>query len=310
MNRVKIGIYDEEKQYVERLAAYINRKGKEQQMVVAFTEKTKVEEYLARKTLDIIISSEREALQHWRKKKMEIIWLNDGEDTGQLGTISEGYTISKYSGANEIAKVIEEVEAGIFAVRQQEKPMVAIYSPVGRCGKTSFALEFVKNVKYGKWLYIGMEDYHFFSKEEDTDKAELFLYYLKERQGEKLQQIAKESQGVIPSVFSPFDTKQIEENDICWLMQQLRERSSYAGAVFDLGTGILQKPEWLEGFDLIIVPYVEDEKALKKKAQWEKFVQVQELDGILEKMVMLNMGNRKEVLQIMDEIGYRGKHGG
>ena len=322
MESIKIGIFDKEKNYVSKLCAYLNQMGNGKWNVVAFTDKAVAESYVEKRILNIFASTEEDILQKLKKKRQDLyaIWLKDQEEHSGKRMIKDTYgiyTIGRYAGAKSIGKAMEEIASQIMINRMTGKPMIAVYSPVGRCGKTSFALELVRNEEFGSWLYVGMEDYSFWHRENEKEEyggydggAEQLLYYIKERQEGKVLSILEESNGIIPSAFSPFDTKLMEERDFQWLFEVIQMCNVYAGGIFDIGTGILQNLEWLNLFDYIVVPYLEEEKAMAKQQQLKELIQAFGMEELMEKMGFVNMGKRKEVLNQMEEIKNRGNYAG
>lgn len=315
MKTVRIGIFDEEEYYAGKLSVYLNRMGKGRWNVVAFTDKKAIEEYAAKRNLDILAGTDREVLKSLKQKhnNIYIIWLREKLEKNRAyleGSKTDISSICRYTSAKEVGKTIGDAALKILTCTESIKPMVAVYSPVGRCGKTSFALSIVRNENFGKWLYIGMEDYSFLGTEVEEislENRELdsFLYFVKERNQEKIHVLLNSGQSVIPSAFSPFDTKQINKEDIQWLFAVLQQIEMYSGVLFDIGTGILQNPEWLSMFDYILVPFLPEEKSMGKRKQFEQLIDAYGLEEIKEKIGFLNMENKMEVAGKMEEIGMR-----
>lgn len=309
MKTVRIGIFDEEEAYAGKLSAYLNRMGNGSWNVAAFTDKKAMEEYTNRKKVDILAGTDRELLKKLKgqNNSIQIIWLKEKEEENRRYSGRENteiLSVCRYNSAKMIGKIIGETAAKILTSKDTKRPVVAIYSPVGRCGKTSFALNIAKNENFGKWLYIGMEDYSYLreGRGENVD-LDSFLYFVKERNQEKIHFLLQGGQGMIPSAFSPFDAKQINETDIKWLIDVLQQMEMCSGILFDMGTGILQELGWLSLFDYILVPFLSGEESMGKRQHFEQLVDAYELEDVKEKMRFLNMENKKEVSAKMEEIG-------
>ena len=307
MRMIKIGILDEEQEYVKMLSAYLGRYGKGQWTTAAFTDREVLSRYLDKGELDIVAGTNREELKQLQRinNKLSYLWLSNRQDTGEreLGF----YEIYRYQSARIIGKMLEEMTAEINRVSGLGKSFIAIYSPVGRCGKTTLALEISKNNSYGRWLYIGMEDYSSFSPEEELENpagTEDFFYHVKERQEEKVLRIIEGSQGIIGSGHSLFDTRQVDYEDMEWLLQVL-QKWECTGAVFDMGTGILEDFNILSLFDRILVPCLKGEIAMAKRENFERMLMLHGCDSIREQLVFINMGNQDEVEEKVREI-FRG----
>lgn len=307
MHTIKIGILDEEQEYVKMLAAYLGKYGKGRWSTAAFTDKEVLNRYLDNGQLDILAGTDREELKRLQRiyDNLSYLWLSNRKETGkkEMGF----YEIYRYESARAVGKMLESIVMQMRMAAGQEKPMVAIYSPVGRCGKTTLALEVVHGEDYGRWLYIGMEDYSSFSGEQSSEEIETgidpddFFYYVKERQEETLLTLVKQSNGIIGSGSSLFDTRQIESEDVVWLKNVL-QKSDYGGVVFDMGTGILMEPDIFSLFDCLVVPYLKGEISMIKKQNFEKLLMLHGLEALQEKITYINMSNQNEVADKLEEI--------
>lgn len=310
MRMLRIGILDDEREYVENLSAYLGRFGKGRWMTAAFTDREIVRSYLKGKRLDLIASTSVEELKKLQEEYsgLTFLWLSDQREVKKKD-ISFQF-VYRFQSAKVIGAAIENMVNQAQMSGYREKAMVAVYSPVGRCGKTTMALRVAENESYGRWLYIGMEDYSSFPLQqestdmaEDTAAADNFIYYLKEHQAEKLLALMEKSAGKIASGWSVFDRRQINTEDMAWLKNVLRD-SGYHGMVCDFGTGVLQSFDFFSLFDYILVPYLKEEKALIKKNNFQSLLKLYELED--EKIRFIDMENKQEVTEQMDEV-FRGE---
>lgn len=317
MQAVRIGILDEEKEYVEMLAAYLGRFGKGQWMTAAFTDWSVLHSYLSSGRLDILAGTNREELNKLQQEYdgLTLLWLSNqknGQNDRQKG-MAEVQSVYRYQSARMIAVTIQNMVEQSSLTLKTERQMVAIYSPVGRCGKTSLALEVVQNKTYGKWLYIGMEDYSSFPMVEGNKKTPIvqdmeyniemedFLYYLKEKQQEKILALIEQSGGIIPSGRLLFDMRQITKEDMLWIRNILCQ-SGFCGVIFDIGTGVLRDYDIFSVFDYLLIPYLPEEAAMFKKENFEKGLDWAGAGIIKEKIRFLNMQDRQQVVEVMKTI--------
>lgn len=310
MRTVKIGLYDEERSYAEKLSAYLNRKGNGKWIVSAYTNETLLERDAKETQIDMISGTNRQVLYKIREshRKIPLLWLRE-TNKAFSGAPEEFPSVYRYQSAAAIAQALEEM-VNTFMVHEKNKiPIAAVYSPVGRCGKTSLAMHLVKQGQYGRWLYIGMEDYSFLwarvKEPEDVmfSETDSFLYYIKEQNDEQLSLLMRESQGIIPSAFSPFDTKCLEKEDFQWLLEWLQGMEGYAGFIFDFGTGVMSEISILTLFDYIIVPFVQQEKELQKLEQFNDLINAYGLSGLNNRLLYVNMESEKEQNMILEKIG-------
>lgn len=268
MQKIKIGVLDKEREYVTKLAAYLQQYGKGKWDLSAFTDEKLLNDFLEKRMLDILVGTDRRSLLNRHgNRDLTRLWLAD--EKGDYGKKEDNFhTIYRFQSTEEIAKCI----AGIVKQQQKcmlgNKQMVALYSPVGRCGKTSLALDVVKNRLYGKWLYVGMEDYSSFVDSSQKVISDEFLYYWKEHREEKLQSVLEQVEDVLVTGTSYFDVKQMETEDITWF-QAVLQKTDYIGAIFDIGSGVMKSFQMLQAFDVILVPYLEEETARIKKGNFK-----------------------------------------
>lgn len=306
---VKIGILDEEKEYVEALAGYLGRFAKGRWAIAAFTDPAVLYSYLQDGKIDILAGTDRAQLERVRQEYEGLIflWLSDekklqdnifGDATGHMPVCQ---SVCRYQSAKVIAMAVQNIVEQRYLTLEGMGKMVAVYSPVGRCGKTSLALEVVQREDYGRWLYIGMEDYSSFPAAENNITMEEFLYYVKERQGEKLLGLMEESGGMIVSGRLIFDVRQITKEDMQWIRPVLLE-SNFDGMVFDIGTGVLQNYEIFSAVDDLVVPYLSEGTAMIKKQNFESGLDVLGMAEIKEKIRFVNMECQQEIVLVMEEI--------
>lgn len=274
---IRIGVIDKEEGYVGKLAAYLNRVNKGKLQCLAFTKKDKLVEGIRQHRWDVVIATDEKLLEEIRTDNDRLcgIWLTEQADR------STGRSIYRYQSGAGIAEALNRILDREGLRMPKQRSVVAVYSPVGRCGKTTMMLEHVHGQE--EWLYIGMEDYGVV-KEDDA-----LLYYIKERKREKVTGLLEESSGVISASYSPFDAKTIDREDMVWLVELLKKQTGYQGVLVDMGTGVLQQIDVLTVFDKVIVPYVREETALKKKERWIQLVKAYGYEEWLEQVSFLDM---------------------
>lgn len=295
MHKIKIGVWDEEIEYVSRLADYLQKYGKGKWDVRAFTDVEMIQAYIKSHSMDLLLGTDRNGLNVFEEyKEMTKLWLTDEPKPKNIER-KGWYALCRFQGADNIAKQIKMIVTKKQCAQKKSKQLVAIYSPIGRCGKTTFALDFVKEGAYGRWLYVGMEDYSSFG-ETDIDRkktADEFFYYWKTHNEEQVMHYVRGEEDVIVSGNSFFDSRQVNVEDLNWLRSNL-ESSEYNGVLFDMGSGVLQNFRMLEGFDIILVPFMEEEYAQRKRSNFEWMFHYQEMDECKKKIRYLNMTNKNE----------------
>lgn len=309
MNTLRIGILDEEQGYVSRLAAYLNQMGKGSWKVSAFTGKESLKGYMRDRKLDLLAGTDRDILKKIQQQYPEVCYAWLADEKGVRVQAEQGlkiYSVYRYQSAKAVGESLRDIVEYLGLIRQTEKKYVAVYSPVGRCGKTVLARGMACGGIRGRWLYVGMEDYSSDDmdgvNEGEENEAEDFLYYVKERHKEAIERILSLMPAYIPSPFSPFDTRQINTDDMEWFLNLFSEETAYSGVVFDIGTGVMQSLDMLLLFDIIIVPYLPDKASLGKRRQFEELVKAYELEELFDKFKFINMADGEESIQRLQRL--------
>jgi len=286
------------KRLIIQLATYLQQYGKDRWNVSAFTRKDALDTYLKKHSLDIIIGTDKEGLKKIQPDSTaELLWLANRQGE----KLSNMYTVYRFQGAKHIGKSLDGIVRQKMGATKYTKPMVAVYSPVGRCGKTTLALEVVRSGEYGNWLYIGMEDYSSFRDDARLKDTDRFLYHWKERNRQSVLDILEKAENVVVSGTSFFDIKEIVEEDMRWLKDVLQSQE-YTGMIFDVGSGVLERFELLGVFEHIMVPYVEEERAMIKKEKFQKLLEQSNMEDVTEKVCYINMDKRQEVRVVIQKV--------
>lgn len=208
--------------------------------------------------------------------QIPILWLLRSEAVLQEKD-EERVVISKYSKASVLVKRMLELLGTEKMVmgNVQDGISVAVYSPIGRCGKTRLAESLCRywniqdaegNGKYGRSIYLGLEEY---GRGGGEAVMETLLYYLKQR-SEKLEAQLKTWIQVqsgfdsIPSADCYQELRELDAADIKWLTETLRRAGGYRYLVADIGGGSLADLNILQVFDVIYLPYLQEETVQKK----------------------------------------------
>lgn len=294
---IRIGVMDEEEGYVGKLAAYLNRVNKGTIQCCAFTEKDGLLAGLKEHRWDVLLSTDRAFIEGIQAEDNRVcgIWLTGQEHV----SVDRIYCIYRFQSGASIAEELNRILHREGLHRSGNCKVIAVYSPVGRCGKTTMLLDHVRNQAGQQWLYIGMEDYG----EVDKEPGDELLYYIKERRSERVIEKIEICDGIMASPFSPFDSKTINREDAVWLVEVLKQQTRYQGVWLDIGTGVLQQIEVLTVFDKVIVPYLSEAIALEKKEHFIELVKAYGLEEWLEQVYFLDMQDADRLSSIVESGG-------
>ena len=248
-----IGIVGNGSSYWLRLLKYINERG--QMEAFLYTEPKRLEEELA-------------------KRKVAFLFFDDSLAVAVDYGIPYAYFSSK-PGRSETIYRYQPVEA-IYermcqmlvrkeSFQEREKnPIYAVYSPIGRSGKSSFACAYGRTYSF---FYIGMEEYGI--KGKDNKGMSEILYHVHNRREDItkiLRSLSEEKDGLLwigsPDFYQ--DIRMMEPEDFAWWIDKMRSDETFPPVIMDIGTGCLMDLEILDYFDKVYVPVLFDQESQEK----------------------------------------------
>lgn len=162
MRRI-MAIYDEDPFYAMRLSEVINRKERIPFEVMAFSSMERLKAYGREKVIELLLVSSQvapEALKELEIKKTIFLW--DGETAKREEQCPSVY---KYQSSDSIIREVmacycDEAEDATGTQTKAGASIIGIYSPIGRCLKTSLALTIGQLMaQESRTLYITLEEY-------------------------------------------------------------------------------------------------------------------------------------------------------
>lgn len=264
MYHYKIGIYGGDFHYNLKLMEYLNCHEDIVLKVAVFSTREAVEEYIQSNNLDmLLINGERPGMESY---------IPTASLLEQKGAADGIY---KYQSADTIGRLILD---RLGRKKAGEALWISIYSPVGRCGKTTLAKKICAYLTGS--LYVDLEDYiSFIPSEAELQDGELFMYYLASQNDEILKLMKKlslsnknfEGYVRIAGTAVYFD-RQINVKMLSWLKEQMLQESIFGHVIWDLGTASMQSIRMLEVFDAVIVPYKNDATSMCKMNCFRSYI--------------------------------------
>ena len=141
-----MAVCSREREYVQRFAEYVNRRPASLLAVHGFTDSGELSAYTKEHPVDLLLLSEEIAAELPKKKEYGTVILLSGEEY-QTGPQTEYPRIYKYQSCPQILRQAMDFYAEQAAVvpgvmlRTEGMKRIAVYSPVGRTGKTGFCEE-------------------------------------------------------------------------------------------------------------------------------------------------------------------------
>lgn len=291
----QMAVCGREKGYAKKFAEFANSRKDSLFAVHGFTDWDELTAYTKEHPVDILLLSEEYRIQISEDMGLGRVILLTEEEYRE----DDGYpAIYKFQPCTQILRQVLDIyaeqapQALGMALRKEGMKRLGIYSPVGRTGKTGFALALGKEVaKRRRTLYLNMEEYSGFAAlypyEDGWTLSEL-MYFLK--QGKKafacklegvIQQIG--DLDYIPPLRSPVELRHISREDWEALLDALERESRYEVVILDLSGMVNGLFELLEECDCVYTPVEEDETARAKVSQYEDTLGLLELEHIMER---------------------------
>lgn len=279
-----MAVYDEDPFYAERLSDYVNRKEKGIFKAQAFTSKERLEEFAKEHEIDVLLAGESVEKETFRelKKTQKIYLTEEREPEG----VREEASVYKYQSGDDIIREIMAVYCEIPGVKtafpgltEREKRIIGVYSPVGRCGKTSLSLAMGQLLaKEEKVLFISLDTFTGFSQLLDEqwkrDMSDLIYYYKQGRfHGLRLNSIIYYlgDMAWLPPFRYPDDYSQVTAVEMAELLVLILRESGYETIVLDIGNYDRQVLPILDVCDVIYMPIKEDSISQAKLKEFEKY---------------------------------------
>lgn len=305
MNRV-VAICDREESYVKNLIKYIKKKQTLPFQVQGFTRKEYFLDFLHKASVDAALIAE-EFLEEEMERRLngKLILLKEAEKLKEDMDFYQMPQICKYRAAQEILEEMEHFltngkggEEGRRKRNRRTGRLTGVYSPVGRCQKTLFAVTLgqIRAEDTGT-LYINMELFSGFRqllhKEYALDILDM-LYYFRESKTKMLEQMRCARQKLnrlhyIPPCCAPADMNAVSAEEWREWIQFIRQESSYENLVLDLGDGIQGSEEILYLCDKVYMPVRTDFVSQCKIEDYRGYLQMAGYGSVWEKTEQIKL---------------------
>lgn len=260
-----------------------------------FSNLESIREYTQKHAIDLLLVSARMMCEELRQMKIrKIVILSEGE---VLKEYEEYPAVYKYQASdNLVAEVMNyyasQTDSQVNFFKRRQVKMIGVYSPVGRCGKTAFALTLGQILsKQQPVLYLNLEDYSGFAglldQQPSSDLADV-MYFVRQNKGSIAVKIHAAVQKLgdmdyISPAFSAGDLREIPAADWMRLLEELENSSTYGVVLLDFGSGMQELFSILSLCSRIYTPVCSDAAAKAKLKQYESLLSEMEYEEIQEK---------------------------
>ncbi len=304
-------LYDTNVEYAKNLADYSIGKTTYRTSnynIVVFTELNSLGDFVKKNSNCLLVMSEdiirdEKAMDIIRElSSIGIVIIS--EDNRQ---ILEYSTVFRYSKADYVLSELEKVfmeslnksedgKNNIYHVSASNKKtkIIGVYSPVKRCGKTSFAITLAQVLgTQGQVLYLNFEDIAVLGKidclQSDTNLSEILYYYIADRAQavNRIRTAIHKFKGIdyIPPVTFSTDIQCIDADIVIGVIQCIMEELEYNSIILDISSLIKEYPTLLEFCDIVYMPVLDD------------YISVQKVSEFFNRMILLGKADIADIIQ-------------
>lgn len=287
MRKKTIALIDQNEEYAGRLADYLNSDKCFPYKVSGFNDRDKLKEYASKYELKLIVCGITECESEGIAPTVYLV--DDEHDEGSDG-------IYRYKSGDYIAKRIRTL-IGTESASETEGvddkcKLIAVYSPVGRCLKTSFSLVLGQMIsRKERALYLNFETYSGFGdvmlRGSKGDLADL-IFYINNRP-EEFREVFKEmTENVggldyINPAYSFGDVLECDESKWIEFIKTIRDMNEYDYIILDLSDYMNGLFPILKMCNLIYTIKVNDGMAMAKISQYESLLKELDYEDIISK---------------------------
>lgn len=302
MKKSIFAVCDLDASYACNLMEYLKEKRSTPFEVQAFTNVESLQNFTKNHEIEILLISTRAMCNEIRDLPVNrTIILSEGE---QIQDLEEYPFVYKYQSSDQlISEVMEHYVVGrpqtyIYPRSMNATKLLAVYSPIGRTRKTSFALALGEILAENKKvLYMNFEEFSgfewLFQASYRSDLSDL-IYFARQKEGGLIYKLNSMIQTFhelqyIPPVVSPADIRDVTGEEWLELIQEILSYCDYDVVILDLSEQVDDLFRILSICDRIYMPVHDDMISQAKLAQYEKLLLMLDQGEILEKTSRLHL---------------------
>lgn len=280
MNHV-LAVCDSETEYAYQLVDYFsNKKGFPFQVQLFTSEKTLIE-YAKNYPVSVAMIAAKDYREGTERNFINHVFLLSEDNEEEPSGLKSFY---KYQSAENLMKELMDFIAGEgllgrTIVNGKELKLIGVYSPVGKCLKTSFSFVLGQILsKKHKVLYLNMESYSGFEKllqkDFSADMSEL-IYYLQNSTEKFVYRMSGITSrvgelDVLPPFNSFLDFVSVSREEWISLFREIEKGSDYEYLILDLSDAVQGLFDILRLCDVVYTLRREDGFSLAKISQYEE----------------------------------------
>lgn len=302
MKKSIFAICDLEVDYAHNFMDYLNCKRSIPFEIQAFTSVEHLIKFAGKERIEILLISDKAMCS--RVKEL---------DVGQIMILSEGVhppeldqypSVYKYQSSDYVIREVmacygaDRENPELAPVPKRNMEILGVYSPVGRCLKTSFALALGQILARDKAvLYLNLEEYAgfetLFRKQYEHTLSDV-MYFVRQKNKNLIHKISGMLESVgnldyIPPAENPEDVRSASWEEWNYLLDTLARNSAYETVVLDLGNGVDGLFRILGRCSRIFMPVLGDVMSRAKLAQAERLLKTWNMPEIQDRIERLKL---------------------
>ena len=303
MKKNIFAVCDLEVDYALNFMDYLNQKKNIPFEIQAFTTVESLIAYGKNIHIELLLISQKAMCRQVQELEIgKIVILSEGVHPPELDRYPSVY---KYQASSDVVREVmacygaeKAVTPVAFPVLKKTTVIYGIYSPVGRCLKTSFALTLGQILAKEKAvLYLNLEEYAGFEElmgKGFSQNLSDLLYFVRQENGNLIYKMNGMIQTVnnldyIPPVRTPEDIRGTEWEDWENLIKEIVSHSSYEVVILDIGGAIDGIFQMLDMYKRIYMPVLTDPVSVSKISQFENLVRIWDYPQILARTTKMHL---------------------
>ncbi len=280
-----MAVYDVDREYANRFADVVNLKEKVPFTVVPFSSLELLREYAEKHRIEILLISDEVPQKEIRGiGARSVVTLAAGEVVSVSET--EYPAVYKYQSADSVIREVmacycdQPAEERFVALKKRAR-VLGVYSPVGRCFKTSMALILGHQLaREGKTVYVGFEEFSGLQRmiggEYKNDLSDV-LYFMRQNSLDvvRLRSLVYtwKNMDYIAPVRYPEDMELLSGDEAGQLVEILASECGYESVIVDVGRPGRNLLPILECCDVIYMPVKDDAVAAAKLEEFMDYLE-------------------------------------
>ena len=284
MKKDNLIIYDEDEEYVSAFSEYINQLSEAAFSVAAFTNLESMIQYVNEVDVCAILLPEKLLCAEIIALNIEIYLL---EDNIRAENMYDFQTIGKYQAGDCIIREVstyysEKKDISKFsAIRNKDMLIYGVYSPINRCGSTTFAITMAQQIGVKRRvLYINLEEFSglkdVFLSEYISDLSDLMYFYLQNSENMEFKFKASiysyHNMDYIPPMSYSVDIRNINIDVWCRFIKDIAKWSNYEVIVLDIGNMVSDVVKLFSICNRVFMPYISDKLSNYKMKEFKDFI--------------------------------------